>query len=349
MMRRSVTRIALIGLMASSPLSVPASPATASTSSGTYECAVDDISIKDLADGINVLECEIIGSRVEMLDGYGLTIPAPGHFSGMAVDTTEDSSYTVSIRVDDRGLLHGELRLPSTSPNLEFVQALISNSSSATLALAGDTPKGGSPASEPLAPLTRCQDNNYNPIGYRWYSTSTTFYVNGSERKPSNLSASTLNSVATTAGNRWNLATDSCGLSGSPSNLDMDSVGSTTRDADISNTTCLTRDGYNVVDRGALSGSTYGYTCWWGNGLQFLEFDTRMDSSSRSWRLSTSGCSNSLILVAGMMHEMGHAVGLDHVTERGGSDLTMSPSLAACNSSSQYLGKGDHTGILAVY
>lgn len=339
----------MLTALAWSASSSGATGASAVPESSACTAVRDNITVRELARGVNVVDCDAIGSRVKLPGNASLEVPDVGDFAGIAVDSTDEASYTVTIRVDEHGMLHSEFNVAADSPQRATLEGIVSRHSSGTLTLTGGSSANDEPTSESLAPVTRCQDNEYDPKGYRWYASSTTFYVNGAQRKPSNLSTSALNSAATSAGNRWDHGTDSCGLSGSPSGLDMDSVGSTTRDADISGMTCQPRDGYNVVDWGSLSGQTYGLTCWWGSGLQLLEFDIRMDSSGRSWRLNTPGCTNSLILIAGMMHEMGHAVGLDHVTERGGSDLTMSPVLADCNSSAQYLGKGDHTGILWVY
>jgi hypothetical protein len=111
---------------------------------------------------------------------------------------------------------------------------------------------------------------------------------------------------------------------------------------------CATRDNSNIIDFGNLSGGVLALNCTWHQWAllspydDIIQSDTRFDNSARSWVSTTVGCSGARYdLLSVATHEMGHWVGLGHVVEAGGNDLTMSPNTASCNASAQTLGKGD--------
>jgi hypothetical protein len=127
-------------------------------------------------------------------------------------------------------------------------------------------------------------------------------------------------------------------------------LGTTTRrPAVTSNGSCGARDGHNVVGFAPLGGYYAGYTCIWWDGGKIVEADMRLDSGT-SWALSSTGCSNGLMMEALVTHEAGHAFGLAHVAESKHGRLTMSVYIdALCENQESTLGLGDLRGLEALY
>jgi hypothetical protein len=65
------------------------------------------------------------------------------------------------------------------------------------------------------------------------------------------------------------------------------------------------RNGVNIVYFTGLSGNLLGYSSWWYSGGHIIETDVKL-RSNYSW--------NFLTLKAVVMHELGHSLGLNHVT-----------------------------------
>lgn len=234
------------------------------------------VNLVDLVYGVNAIECELVGSVLDLGNHVSVQIPDKGEVVGAAVDTTDGTSQVYVIATAPDGAISATVSYHDPSMlNPELAAAVAANPDGA-VTLGSDIAREDS-ESVVLA-YSRCTDNSSAATGFQWYTSATIgVWVNGTDRKPTNISSAVFASVASTVLNRWKIGADGCSLSGSPTGLDLANFGSTTRDANIANgtTTCGSRDNYNVIDWGDLPGSTYGYTCWWGSGLQTLEFDTR--------------------------------------------------------------------------
>lgn len=202
-------------------------------------------------------------------------------------------------------------------------------------------------ASEALSDLalaySRCSDWSYSTSA--WFSPSI-FYLNSSERRPSNISKSAFESIAVASLSTWKNGTNGCGISRALDVPGSISYGNWTYDGNFTSAGgCGTRDSRNVIDWGPLAGSTLGLTCTWSINGAPVEKDIRLDTSSRSWVTTATGCSGAYEVRSVLTHEMGHGLALGHAAENGGNDLTMSPNISTCNTSARVLGAGDVTAI----
>ena len=114
-------------------------------------------------------------------------------------------------------------------------------------------------------------------------------------------------------------------------------------------------DGTNVVAFGPptadLSADAIAYTCpftYRGSG-EIAEADIVI-GEDLDWALSEDTCVDSELLEPTLTHEVGHAFGLGHVSERRHPDLTMSTrSNGPCDNEESTLGLGDMLGLESLY
>lgn len=273
------------------------------------------------ARGVDLTGCDTEATVV--VDGVGVELPAPG--TGVAAFGVRSDGEEASLIVTTDAAGRVDVRVEG--------QAATTKATSA-------------------AAVTRCTDASYALMGAKWYSTPT-YRVNSAERRPSNITASRWNAIATAAVGTLKTGKNTCGLAAihAPGTV---ATGSGT-DANITTANaCATPDTYSTVDFGSLSGSLLGLTCVAftvrSGHDQIVAADTRIDNSSRAWVYTTTGCSGARYdLLSTTTHEIGHAYGLNHAVERGGSDLMMSPVITSCNASSRTLGRGDLAGMVALY
>lgn len=114
-------------------------------------------------------------------------------------------------------------------------------------------------------------------------------------------------------------------------------------------------DDTNVVAFGPpapdLSVDTIAYTCpyTFSSTGDVAEADIVI-SNEEDWALSVDDCFDTELLEPTITHEVGHAFGLGHVSERHHADLTMSPqSNGPCDNEESTLGLGDMLGLEQLY
>ena len=113
---------------------------------------------------------------------------------------------------------------------------------------------------------------------------------------------------------------------------------------------CNTADGHNVVEFGSLPSGYLALTCWWTNGSSTIEMGMRLNKGSFLWTANVgSTCSNKFAVEAAATHEFGHAYGMGHVDPVTDANETMSPVIAACQTSQSTLAKGDVLGLESKY
>jgi hypothetical protein len=192
------------------------------------------------------------------------------------------------------------------------------------------------------AAASACSDSAYKLEGPSWQGTLNWWFKASST--PVYLTASGVQGTIQKAFGNVTGAHNDCGL-GDNVSATSSYKGTTTRSPK-----CGSTDGYNVVGFGSLPANTLAVTCYWFMGNKMVEADIKINSAAL-WALAVPGCSGSrTILESTMTHEVGHAFGLDHVSESSHRLLTMSPVInGVCQNSEATLGLGDVKGLEALY
>jgi hypothetical protein len=128
--------------------------------------------------------------------------------------------------------------------------------------------------------------------------------------------------------------------------------GTTTATAQVSATgKCTGNDNRSVTSWGDLGTDMLAYTCtYYRNNGSVLSSDMLIDNKFHRWfTTKPASCSNMFDLLAVMVHERGHTVGLGHVDQAAHTVATMSPRSLACDTSDRTLSAGDLAGLVALY
>jgi hypothetical protein len=273
--------------------------------------------------------CDVSGAVIRT-GPVGAVVPAPG----------------TAVRAVADGVDGGAELVISTSPTGD-VQ--VNDAAAVT---------GSSSVAAPSATAAAtCGGAAYTTYGAKWY-VAPTFRINAASHPKSVTQTQWVNNI-TSAAATWANGVNRCGYAQTTnSQIKVTSAGTTTRLANISdNATCQTPDGLSVVSAGNLPGSdatggTYGYTClWWTTGStpnRITEADVKMDGVDWTYIPTGAACNNHLDLLSGLTHELGHFVGLNHVSEATYPTLVMSPTINRCEVNRK-LGDGDYKGRASLY
>jgi hypothetical protein len=185
-----------------------------------------------------------------------------------------------------------------------------------------------------------CSDAAYNLASYRWnevlhwrFKASTT---------PDYLDATAVEEAVRKGTTNITTSYNSCGLADEVSATQHYDGQTSVGPNILSDATCGTGDGLNVVAFGSLPDAVLGVACTWYLGGVAVEADIRLNRGDHPWYTSKpSTCSNRYDIQSVMTHERGHSFGLAHVSESAHANLTMSQALGPCDNSARTLGLGD--------
>ncbi len=288
--------------------------------------ATGELTVQQLPEGSQGRSCDLTG-RVVVHGGVGVAIPAPGEqvmIEALRADHAE--GHTLSVAVTPEGDISYQLPEPEAGTT-------------------GESAVQASPGA--------CSDNVSLPkkhdvvYAYEWYI--------GDGGMPGALSQANARTAFADAINNITMGYNNCGIADTI-DAHSDYIGTTTYEADItSSTTCSDRDGKGTWDAGNLSSGVLAATCSWttssGSGWRSLvEADVRYNTTDFDFTNSPSSSCSSLYDVRAVgTHEAGHVFGLGHAPDSGHDNLTMAPTIDACNTSDRTLGRGDMTALEAIY
>jgi hypothetical protein len=196
---------------------------------------------------------------------------------------------------------------------------------------------------------TACRDSAYKFLGPSAAWRQSLRWSFRASSVPAGLSKTSVLAVIKKSFRNVTTSRNDCGMADQVSATSA-YLGTTSRKPGVSgNGTCTGQDGHNVVGFGSMGGYYSGYTCIWWVGGEIVEMDMRLDTDTR-WALTMSGCQGELMMEALVTHEVGHAFGLAHVSERKHGRQTMSVYIDdLCENQEATLGKGDVLGLQALY
>jgi hypothetical protein len=192
-----------------------------------------------------------------------------------------------------------------------------------------------------------CTDSANSVAGPKWAKTYSWMFNAGST--PTNLSQTSAESALKSAFNRMVNGHNNCDKADAV-DATHSYAGRTTSLPDISTSAaCLAPDTRSEVGFAALPSGMVGMACWWSLSGEIIEADIMFNKNIKWYLSKPSSCSSKWSLHAAASHEIGHAFGLNHVTESDHGSLTMSPRINACQQSEVTLGLGDLKGLESLY
>ncbi len=207
------------------------------------------------------------------------------------------------------------------------------------------------PEAEPVAMLSAggsaCADSSHDAASSKWAKTYSWMFNAGST--PSNISPTSAESALKTAFSRLVNGYNDCGKADAI-DATHSYAGRTTSLPDISTSAaCLAPDAKSEVGFATLPSGMVGMACWWSLGGEIIEADIMFNKNIKWYLKKPSSCSSKWSLRAAAAHEIGHAFGLNHVSETSSGSLTMSPRINACQQAEVTLGLGDLQGLESLY
>lgn len=317
----------------------------------TSACPSSAVTIEDIADGLNAVECDVVGAPIQF-GSIGSVVPELGEFVGAAAISDGGTESVLTIEVTTDGAVNAYLEVPEgTNTKLKQRSARRTPGRRGKGAVHFSSPvvqSGGTSA----ASKGKCTDAAYTKHGKKWSGGKTSYLINNTEGLVAGVTSTQFASAIMGASYTIGAGVNSCGLSSAPK-LNITVGAYTTANSNIAgaeNRCSATNDGKNVIDFGNLTGGTLALACWRGSGSSISSADIRIDNTSRSWAAPGATCSGSKYDLQGVLtHEFGHFVGLGHTSEHGRGDLVMSPSSGPCDTTQRKLGKGDLLGLLSLY
>ncbi|MCP9951500.1 matrixin family metalloprotease [Actinomadura madurae] len=284
--------------------------------------AVGALAVRTLPHTIRIDDCDLRGRTVRG-NGLAAVVPTDGT-SLVAQQLHTNGGSELHIRVDRRT---GKITIRTRS---------------------GRVPQGRPRMAR--AAVAACQDGTYRPEPARWPRGHTVqwHYHAGGSGLP-------LAPIAKGVSNMVNARTDcvSGGRFTPQPNVHENFAGQSNRPPNLTGgAACGARDRANTFGWLAMPGAgrnVLAATCMWFSGTRMVETDMALQTQGRQWWTGGTCRPGSYSVEAVATHETGHVLGLDHVSGSQHSDLTMAPSIGACDDGAATLGKGDHAGLISLY
>ncbi len=217
------------------------------------------------------------------------------------------------------------------------------------IATAGPTPAptpirtdAAPPTALPSAGMTdseACRDDAYSLSGYRWDRPLEWRFAE--ETVPDRYDVAIVLEIIRRSFDNVTGIFNDCGL---PDRISAEAIyrGTATGSA------CGEADDVNLIGFGRLRGNFLAVTCpWVFDDDTYAEIDIEIDRGT-DWALGDD-CDDEYFLEAVITHEVGHAFGLGHVSERRHGELTMSTTGPVCDNEEASLGLGDVLGLEELY
>ncbi|GAA0258650.1 matrixin family metalloprotease [Cryptosporangium japonicum] len=260
----------------------------------------------------------------------GLTVRVPAAGEGVqaaAQSTSGDISITVSRATDGSVVVKTEAHGEGESHDEEHGEAQAVNAT----------------AIRPAAAKT-CKDAAYALSG--WKLGSFKWYYNPAGAPASVRSSAVAAIAAGTTG-----LTKACGQKSLK--LVPSYGGSTSAGVQVGAAgNCTGNDGRNVIGWRAGTGKWLGMTCTYFKTIKGKKTVTGTDTALNTqykFFTATKNCSNAYDLQSVVLHERGHSLGLNHVSQAAHASAVMTPALSACSVGKRTLGLGDYKGLAAMY
>ncbi len=337
----SLVVVALSGLALSTPTTAIASDPLAVPP----ECNMGSTIDLEQVDALKDVSCDFTNVTVSLPDGTDYAIPEAGMGVFRSAFLDEDSSV-VTEGDEDVVVAHsidGNLAVEidgSKFGNTEVLRQI-------------DTQQFTPTAIQPLAASSgKCGTANrysYSASGNFWSGKAYNWYFKDVDTPSTNSLARIRNAMGT-----WKEG-ELCQTGTSVSNsLSTSYLGLTTADSDVTSSGgCSSSESpdknvvvFNTINQsGTLAVTCRTYVISTGN---ITSADIKFDSE-HSWFSGSdiSACSEKYDVRGVALHEIGHAVGLDHVATS--TNQVMQPTTAKCDTSQRNLGIGDAYGMRALY
>jgi hypothetical protein len=271
--------------------------------------------------------------QVLFVGGLYMTVPPRGQ--SVAGDTLSTDGYERGVVVESRR--DGTVAVYAGQA-LEALSHKGRSTESAASPATADTP---------LMP-SACSDSAYSTYSSKWTSTLN-YWIKSSSTPDEVHSDNAISALKAAAGNITGAHND-CGLSDNVG-ASTSYQGTTSAGTNVTSTGgCDTNDNKNVVGFGSIPSTMLALSCWWFSSGSTFAGDIRLNKASYEWVANIgSNCSNKFSIEAVSTHEFGHLFGMGHVSDSSHGNLTMSPTIAACQSSERTLGLGDVRGLESKY
>ena len=258
----------------------------------------------------------------------GLTVRIPAAGEGVqaaAQSITGDISITVSRSADGSVIVKTDVHSESQADELAEAQAV------------------NATAIRPSAAKT-CKDASYALSG--WKLSGFKWFYN-----PAGAPASVRSSAAFAIGAGTTALVKTCGQK--KLKLVPSYGGATAAGVQVGAAgNCTGNDRRNVIGWRAGAGKWLGMTCTYFKTINGKKTVTGTDTALNTqykFFTSTKNCSNAYDVQSVVLHERGHSLGLNHVSQAAHASAVMTPALSACSVGKRTLGLGDFRGLTKLY